>query len=181
MEHQWLISPQEESLTAGLPGTYTSSPPISPGAPLPSNTAVQVAPRDEASLGYQALRRPRRMLALLDGLAVACALLALLGMSHLRPMASPAAARTADVGVALVLLLDPGPGLSQRPVHEQQAFVSVHRRGEARHPSAHRRVPSSALLAFADQGVLLWILGVLPAPGGHEPRRLLSSSAPWRA
>ncbi len=34
-----------------------------------------------------------------------CALLALLGMSQLRPMASSAAARTADVGVALILLL----------------------------------------------------------------------------
>ena len=72
---------------------------------LHGSATAPVASREEASRAYDWLRRPRRLLALVDGLAAACALTTLCAMSNWRPMESPAAARTADFGVALILLL----------------------------------------------------------------------------
>jgi exopolysaccharide biosynthesis polyprenyl glycosylphosphotransferase len=72
---------------------------------LRSNTEVPAAARDEAALGYEWLRRPRRLLALCDVFAAAFALLALLALSNWRPMADPSAARTADLGVGFILVL----------------------------------------------------------------------------
>ena len=69
-----------------------------------SSVAAREATRDEASVGYQWLRRPRRLLALLDGLAATAALLCLLAMSSWRPMPVEGV-RTAQIGIALVLLL----------------------------------------------------------------------------
>ncbi len=70
-----------------------------------SNTEVRAAAREEAALGYEWLRRPRRLLALLDGFAAALALLALLAMSSWRPMADADAAQAADLGVGFILVL----------------------------------------------------------------------------
>ena len=72
---------------------------------MPSGVAVQPAVRDEASLGYEWLRRPRRLLALLDGFGAVCALLVVLALSTWRPMQNPAASNTADLAVGLTLLL----------------------------------------------------------------------------
>ncbi len=69
-----------------------------------SSVAAREGTRDEASVGYQWLRRPRRLLALLDGLAAMAALLCLLAMSTWRPMPVEGV-RTAQIGIALVLLL----------------------------------------------------------------------------
>ena len=67
--------------------------------------AVRAAARDEASVGYEWLRRPRRLLALLDGLAAACTLLALRGLSIWHPLSNVSAAHVADTGVAFVVVL----------------------------------------------------------------------------
>jgi exopolysaccharide biosynthesis polyprenyl glycosylphosphotransferase len=71
---------------------------------LQTDLATHAVSREKAAVGYQWLRRPRRLLALLDGLAAACALLALLAMNSLRPM-TESAANAAIIGTALVLLL----------------------------------------------------------------------------
>ena len=70
-----------------------------------TGVAVKAAAREEASVGYEWLRRPRRLLALLDGFAASCAVLSLLVMSNWRPMESVAVANSADLGVGLVLML----------------------------------------------------------------------------
>ena len=75
------------------------------GGSLSNGAAIQAAARDEAASGYHRLRRPRRLLAALDGLFAVVALLALPGLGVLRPMADSAADRTAVVGVGLVLML----------------------------------------------------------------------------
>ena len=67
--------------------------------------AVRAAARDEASVGYEWLRRPRRLLALLDGLAAACTFLALRGLSVWHPLSNVSAAHVADTGVAFVVVL----------------------------------------------------------------------------
>ena len=69
-----------------------------------SSVAARAGSRDEAAVGYQWLRRPRRLLALTDALAVVASLLFLLAMMSWRPMDDDAS-RTAVIGTALVLLL----------------------------------------------------------------------------
>ena len=71
---------------------------------MQSSAAVRPGSRDEAAVGYQWLRRPRRLLALLDGVAAMASLLYLVALSSWRPM-EDGAARTAEIGAALVLLL----------------------------------------------------------------------------
>jgi exopolysaccharide biosynthesis polyprenyl glycosylphosphotransferase len=69
-----------------------------------SSLAARAGSRDEAAIGYQWLRRPRRLLALLDGLAAIASSLFLFAMIEWRPMPENAA-HTAQIGTALVLLI----------------------------------------------------------------------------
>ena len=131
-------------------GPY-SVPRHQPGRKLAHRSCSRAAPRDEASLGYQWLRRPRRLLALLDGFAAACALLALFAMSSWRPMASPADARVADLGTALVLLLTVILGF------RNGQYTSSRRLSRFTDPgrlATHLLIATSviALLAFATKG-----------------------------
>ncbi len=116
-----------------------------------SSAAVQPAARDEASLGYEWLRRPRRLLALLDGFAAVCALLALLAMSNWRPMGSMAAANSADLGVGLVLLLTMVLGFRNGQYTNSRRLSRL---GDPLTLATHLLVATSviALLAFATKG-----------------------------
>ena len=116
-----------------------------------TGVAVQAAPRDEASAGYQWLRRPRRLLALLDGFAAACALLVLLGMSDWRPMASPAASSTAYLGTAFVLLLTMVLGFRNGQYTRSRRLSRFTDPGKL---ATHLLIATSivALLAFATKG-----------------------------
>jgi exopolysaccharide biosynthesis polyprenyl glycosylphosphotransferase len=69
-----------------------------------NSVAVQQGSRDEAAVGYRWLRKPRRLLALFDGVAAAAALLMLFALTSYRPM-QEGADRAAQIGTALVLLL----------------------------------------------------------------------------
>jgi exopolysaccharide biosynthesis polyprenyl glycosylphosphotransferase len=69
-----------------------------------SSVAARVGSRDEAAVGYQWLRRPRRLLALLDGLAAIASILFLFAAIEWRPM-SANAARSAEIGTALVVII----------------------------------------------------------------------------
>ncbi len=69
-----------------------------------SSVAARVGSRDEAAVGYQWLRRPRRLLALLDGLSGVVALFFLFALVDWRPMPN-GAERTAEIGTALVVIL----------------------------------------------------------------------------
>lgn len=66
---------------------------------------VQIAAREEASVGYEWLRRPRRWLIVLDGVAAGCAMLAMPLVSRWHPPASVGALGAAAVTVAFALLL----------------------------------------------------------------------------
>lgn len=66
---------------------------------------VQIAAREEASVGYEWLRRPRRWLIVLDGMAAGCAMMALSLASRWHPPGSIGAAGAAAVTVAFALLL----------------------------------------------------------------------------
>jgi len=73
---------------------------------MPSDSiSVRPAARDEATRAYEWLRRPRRLLVLVDGLGGVIALLALHVMTAWRPMVEPAAEQTAALGVGLILLV----------------------------------------------------------------------------
>jgi exopolysaccharide biosynthesis polyprenyl glycosylphosphotransferase len=69
-----------------------------------SSVAVRPGSRDEAAVGYQWLRKPRRLLALFDGVAAGVSLVGLYALTTAYPMPE-AGARTAEIGTALVLLL----------------------------------------------------------------------------
>jgi exopolysaccharide biosynthesis polyprenyl glycosylphosphotransferase len=66
--------------------------------------AVQPAAREAAGKGYEWLRRPRRYLALLDGLSGVIALLSLVAFNEWRPMLDSSAVLTAFLGLGLILL-----------------------------------------------------------------------------
>jgi exopolysaccharide biosynthesis polyprenyl glycosylphosphotransferase len=70
-----------------------------------TGVAVRPAAREEATKGYQWLRRPRRLLALLDGFAGAVALVSLMGLTGIYPMTDVPAERTADLAVGLIVVI----------------------------------------------------------------------------
>jgi exopolysaccharide biosynthesis polyprenyl glycosylphosphotransferase len=121
---------------------------------LRSNVAVRAAARDEASVGYEWLRRPRRLLALLDGIAAACAMLALLALSNWRPMTSPAAASTADLGVGFVLVLTMVLGFRNGQYTNSRRLSRFADPGRL---ATHLLIATSvvALLAFVTRGFFL--------------------------
>jgi hypothetical protein len=79
-------------------------PAIGPEGSL-KGIAIRAGARDEPSVDYAWLRRPRRLLALVDGLAALAALLALQPLSVWHPLNSNSALQSAHLGVGLVVVL----------------------------------------------------------------------------